>query len=67
MSAHTSTRVRTGATGVDTRLPWWALALPAVAFVALLMLMTGPGEAHAAVGAPGVGGFLERIQQTLSL
>ncbi|WP_055599873.1 hypothetical protein [Streptomyces aureus] len=67
MSAHTSTRVRHAATGVDTRLPWWALALPAAAFVALLMLMTGPGEARAAVGEPGAGGFLERIQQTLSL
>ncbi|WP_318207074.1 MULTISPECIES: hypothetical protein [unclassified Streptomyces] len=67
MSAHTSTRVRPEATGVDTRLPWWALALPAAAFVALLLLMTGPGEAHAAVGDPGAGGFLERIQQTLSL
>ncbi|WP_329277326.1 hypothetical protein [Streptomyces sp. NBC_00691] len=67
MSAHTSTRVRPGASGADTRLPWWALALPAIAFVALLLLMSGPGEAHAAAGDPGVGGFLERVQQTLSL
>lgn len=67
MSAHTSTRVRPEATGADTRLPWWALVLPAAAFVTLLLLMAGPGEAHAAAGDPGVGGFLERIRQTLSL
>ncbi|MCX4980057.1 hypothetical protein OG259_31720 [Streptomyces sp. NBC_00250] len=67
MTARTYTSVRPDTTGVDTRLPWWALVLPAAAFVALLLLMTGPGGAHAAAGDPGVGGVLERIQQTLSL
>ncbi|MEU7698509.1 hypothetical protein [Streptomyces sp. NPDC039028] len=67
MSAHTSTRVRAGATGGDTRLPWWALALPAAAFLALLLLMSGSGETHATAGAPGVGGLLELVRQTLSL
>ncbi|MFI8823327.1 hypothetical protein [Streptomyces sp. NPDC053431] len=53
--------------GVDTRLPWWALALPAAAFIALLLLITGPGEAQALSGEAGLGRVLEHIQQTLSL
>jgi hypothetical protein len=52
---------------VDTRLPWWALALPVLAFALLLALLTGGGEARAAGGEPAVGRILERIQQTLSL
>ncbi|MFE3069429.1 hypothetical protein [Streptomyces sp. NPDC059247] len=67
MSAHTHTRARPTASGVDTRLPWWALALPVAAFLALLLLVTGSGESQAPLGAHGVGGFLERVQQTLSL
>jgi hypothetical protein len=35
---------------VQTRLPWWAVALPAVAFAALLALLSaGPADASAAV------------------
>ncbi|MFH9721349.1 hypothetical protein ACH4M4_00090 [Streptomyces sp. NPDC017254] len=67
MTARTYTRVRPAATGVDTRLPWWALALPAAAFLALLLLMTGSGEVHAPLGDAGAGRVLERIRQTLSL
>ncbi|WP_306326868.1 hypothetical protein [Streptomyces venezuelae] len=67
MTARTYNRVRPGATGVDTRLPWWALVLPAAAFVALLLLMAGPAQAHAPLGDAGAGRVLERIQQTLSL
>ncbi|MGW6689335.1 hypothetical protein [Streptomyces sp. NPDC054961] len=36
------------ALGADARLPWWALALPALAFGLLLVLLAGSGEAHAA-------------------
>ncbi|MET9950708.1 hypothetical protein ABZ135_04060 [Streptomyces sp. NPDC006339] len=70
MTARTHTGARsvpTPSAGVDTRLPWWALALPVLAFVALFLLITGPGEAHATAGDPGVGGFLERLRQTLPL
>ncbi|MEU5919200.1 hypothetical protein ACWEPZ_37630 [Streptomyces sp. NPDC004288] len=67
MSAPTHPGVRTTATGVDTRLPWWALALPAAAFLALLVLMAGPGEAQAASVDPTVGRILEHLWQTLSL
>ncbi|TVL90705.1 hypothetical protein LRS74_26660 [Streptomyces sp. LX-29] len=40
--------VRSASGGVSTRLPWWAVALPAVAFVALLLLIAGPADAQAA-------------------
>ena len=39
--------------GVQTRLPWWALLLPAVAFVSLLVLLVGGGEANAAEQSGG--------------
>ncbi|MCX5389887.1 hypothetical protein ABZY68_05385 [Streptomyces sp. NPDC006482] len=67
MSARTHTSTRPLPTGVDTRLPWWALALPVVAFGVLLMLIAGPGGAHATAGDLGVGQVLERLQQTLAL
>ncbi|MBX9426005.1 MULTISPECIES: hypothetical protein [Streptomyces] len=67
MSARSHTSTRPLPTGVaDTRLPWWALVLPVAAFTALLLLMAGPGGAHATAGDPGVGRVLEQIQQTLS-
>ncbi|MGW8768819.1 hypothetical protein ACWGN5_40840 [Streptomyces sp. NPDC055815] len=67
MSAPTHPGIRTTTTGVDTRLPWWALALPAAAFLALLVLMTGSGETGATLGDPAVGRVLEHVWQTLSL
>ncbi|MER6201785.1 hypothetical protein ABT234_31005 [Streptomyces sp. NPDC001586] len=36
--------------GASARLHWWALALPALAFGLLLMLLAGSGQAHAATG-----------------
>lgn len=54
MSARTRTRsVHPAVSGVDARLPWWAVALPAVAFAALLLLLTGPTDAHAEGGGSG--------------
>lgn len=38
------------ATAADARLHWWALALPVLAFVSLLLLLGGPAEASAADG-----------------
>ncbi|MEU0949527.1 hypothetical protein ABZ379_43720 [Streptomyces canus] len=52
--------------GVDIRLPWWALALPALAFVVLLTLILNPADAHAASGDPLVTQFLERVQQLIA-
>ncbi|MFK0256962.1 hypothetical protein [Streptomyces sp. NPDC090445] len=36
--------------GADARLHWWALALPALAFGLLLLLLAGSGEVQAATG-----------------
>ncbi|MEU3529510.1 hypothetical protein AB0E62_37665 [Streptomyces sp. NPDC038707] len=64
MAARTHSRPHPATTGdVDTRLPWWALALPALAFVALLALILNPSEAHAAGGDPAIARLLERVQQ----
>ncbi|MBT2476986.1 hypothetical protein [Streptomyces sp. ISL-94] len=72
MSAPTHTRslpsrhgagpaARAGA--ADARLPWWALALPALAFGLLLLLLAGSGEAHAASGEAS--GLLQVSRQIL--
>ncbi|MFI9765248.1 hypothetical protein ACIHJG_00100 [Streptomyces sp. NPDC052415] len=52
--------------GVDIRLPWWALALPVLAFVTLLMLILDPAEAHAAAADPAITQLFERVQQLLA-
>ncbi|MFF3287778.1 hypothetical protein [Streptomyces sp. NPDC003023] len=67
MTAHTHPRTRTQAPGgAGVRLPWWALALPVIAFCALLTLIAGPGEAHAAAGEePGVAEYLRLVHRTL--
>ncbi|MEU0668775.1 hypothetical protein ABZ508_26780 [Streptomyces lavendulocolor] len=54
-----------GGTAV-TRLPWWAVVLPVLAFAVLFGLIAGGGEAHATDGDPAVGRILERIQHTLA-
>ncbi|MCJ1680352.1 hypothetical protein MTF65_24015 [Streptomyces sp. APSN-46.1] len=41
---------RPAAAGANARLHWWALALPALAFGLLLLLLAGSAEAHAASG-----------------
>ncbi|MBT2451774.1 hypothetical protein J7F03_32870 [Streptomyces sp. ISL-43] len=38
------------AVGADARLHWWALALPALGFGLMLLLLAGSAEAHAASG-----------------
>ncbi|MER5807002.1 hypothetical protein ABT143_02205 [Streptomyces sp. NPDC002033] len=41
--------------GANARLHWWTLALPALAFGLLLLLLAGSGQAHAAAGeSPGL-------------
>jgi hypothetical protein len=51
----------------QTRLPWWALALPVLAFTGLLMLLAGPADPHAVGGAPSgsISEVLERIRAAL--
>lgn len=58
------TRAVPRADGVQTRLPWWAVVLPALAFAALLTLITG-GGADASTAAPA-GDVLSRIVIALS-
>ena len=54
----------TGATGsgVETRVRWWALALPVLAFVTLLLILN-PADAQATTGQPAILHLLERLQQ----
>ncbi|HEY5835249.1 hypothetical protein [Streptomyces sp.] len=48
--------------GAQTRLPWWAVALPALAFAALLALLTGgPADASAATPAGHWFGWLAPV------
>ncbi|MFF2509467.1 hypothetical protein ACFVTY_39825 [Streptomyces sp. NPDC058067] len=66
MSAPTHTRPHPAqAGGVDIRLPWWAIVLPAITFAALLLLIRNPADAHAATGDPALGHLLARIQQAV--
>ncbi|MCX4991884.1 MULTISPECIES: hypothetical protein [unclassified Streptomyces] len=66
MSAHTHTRPHPATTGrVDIRLPWWALALPVLAFVTLLLMILNPADAHAAGSDPAITHMFERIQQAV--
>jgi anti-sigma-K factor RskA len=60
-SPHPATRV-----GVDSRLPWWALALPTLAFVVLLAMILNPTDAQAASGDPAVTRLVERAQQLIA-
>lgn len=64
MSARTHSRPLPATTrGVDIRLPWWALALPTLAFVVLLALMLNPTDTQAATGDPVIAHFLERARE----
>ncbi|MGX8905403.1 hypothetical protein ACR820_09280 [Streptomyces netropsis] len=49
------TRPRTPGTAAQTRLPWWALVLPAVAFVVLFVLLASPASADTGSTAFGEG------------
>ncbi|MEE1801853.1 MULTISPECIES: hypothetical protein [unclassified Streptomyces] len=68
MPARTHSRLHSPASSgsVDTRLPWWSVALPAIAFVVLFLLMTDPGQAHAATTDPTVGRILEHLHLSLA-
>ncbi|MFF2326213.1 MULTISPECIES: hypothetical protein [unclassified Streptomyces] len=67
MPARTHTRSPHTATGgVEARLPWWAVALPTIAFAVLLLLIMGSGDAHAATETPAVGRLLQRITDLIT-
>ncbi|MFD5627982.1 hypothetical protein [Streptomyces sp. NPDC127072] len=65
MSAPTQTRHHPATKGrIDIHLPWWALALPALAFVTLLLLLLNPAHAQAA-GNPALTDVFEQVQRTV--
>ncbi|MGW2569381.1 hypothetical protein [Streptomyces sp. NPDC001537] len=67
MSAQSHTRPHPAPTGgLDIRLPWWALALPTLAFIVLLALMLNPSDAQAATGDPAITHLFERAQQLMA-
>ncbi|MFF7329510.1 hypothetical protein ACIQU5_13400 [Streptomyces sp. NPDC090306] len=67
MSARTHTRPHPATTGVvGSRLPWWALALPALAFVVLLVLIQNPADAHASAGDPSIARFLTQARHLIA-
>ncbi|MER5492705.1 hypothetical protein ACSMX9_04310 [Streptomyces sp. LE64] len=55
-----------GAGRTGLRLPWWAVALPVLAFALLLTLLLNPAEAHAATAEPSLGPLLERARHLLT-
>jgi hypothetical protein len=64
MSAPTHPRSHPAAPGGGgILLPWWALALPTLAFITLLVLILNPVDAHAAGGDPAITHLVERVQQ----
>ncbi|ARQ71433.1 hypothetical protein [Streptomyces marincola] len=54
--------------GVNLRLRWWALALPAAAFAALLTLLVSAGDAGAAASGERqpMSRVIEHIHATLT-
>ncbi|MFD9910933.1 hypothetical protein [Streptomyces sp. NPDC059063] len=71
MSARAQTRPdpadRAEQAGIEIQLPWWAVALPAIAFAALLLLILNAADAHAAADSePVITHILERVKAILS-
>lgn len=65
-ASHRPAPSRPAADRVEIRLPWWAVALPAVAFAALLLMIMSPGQAQAATADPALGQLMERALHLLS-
>lgn len=64
----TAARPRASPLTGQTRLPWWAVVLPALAFAMLLGLLLGGGQAHAAeqqAARQSLSRVLERVEQAL--
>lgn len=67
MLARTHTRIPPASRGgVDIRLPWWALVLPALVFVTLLILVLNPAAEPTGPSWPGVTRLVEWAQQLIA-
>ncbi|POX47251.1 hypothetical protein C3489_30220 [Streptomyces sp. Ru71] len=67
MSARSHPRPHPATTGgVQARLPWWALALPTLAFITLLVLILNPVHAEAAGGGPAIAHLFQHLQALLA-
>nr|WP_310727328.1 hypothetical protein [Streptomyces sp. N2A] len=53
--------------GLRARLPWWALALPVVSFLALLAVVASPARASAASAPQGFAVLLEYLAGILRI
>ncbi|OON74036.1 hypothetical protein [Streptomyces tsukubensis] len=62
MTARSHTRHPADTGTAETRLSWWSIALPSLAFAVLLLMILHPADAQAATTVPSVGHFLERVQ-----
>lgn len=65
MSARMHPRPRPADRGAVNPLPWWSVALPALAFVALLLLILNPVDAHAESTAPAFDHVLRSLQHAV--
>lgn len=65
-SPRPATRPVSPASGsVEIRLPWWGVALPALAFAALLLLISGSTDAHAAGGSGTLSQLVGAVRQAV--
>ncbi|MEU5399216.1 hypothetical protein ABZ348_07940 [Streptomyces sp. NPDC005963] len=64
MSAHSPTP-SPAAGGSGVRLHWWALALPMLAFVFLLLLIADPAQAQPTGGESGIGDLVAQLRRLL--
>ncbi|WP_324604612.1 hypothetical protein [Streptomyces sp. NRRL S-337] len=53
--------------GLRARLPWWALALPVVSFMALLAVVASPARASAASAPQGFAVLLQYLAGILRI
>ncbi|MGV9316202.1 hypothetical protein ACWDR0_29055 [Streptomyces sp. NPDC003691] len=69
MSAHTPSPLPAAPprpAGAGARLPWWAIALPVLAFV-VLALVAEPARAQSVEGPSALAEILEHLRRLLSV
>ncbi|MEU3600781.1 hypothetical protein ABZ714_18975 [Streptomyces sp. NPDC006798] len=51
---------------VGSRLPWWGIALPVLAFALLFVLIAEPARADSPTGQPLIAPMVEYLRQFIS-